>query len=666
MDINTRHIILGLLIFLMPFSVVSQKKMRTSKIKRIARKAYARGDFYTSKYYYELYCERKPDNLKYKNRLARLQYYTRDYKKARINYSELNKKNAIDFPMASFYAAKSYQMTAMYDSAIVFYKIFVKDYNKEIIDRKFKKLSEAGIEGCNNAIQFKDSVLKIAIIHLDTSINKAYNEFSPIPIDDKILWYAGIRSDTIVDRDVKVQKQFYKAIKVDNHWENLGLLKTGFNIPSVTTGNGAMSSTGKRFYFTRCSNNINEKRICKLFVSDKINGTWTNAVELPPNVNSIEFTSTQPTVGSYSKNKGKEIIYFVSDRPGGKGGYDIWYTLYNKHTKKYSDARTVGSINGPGDEKTPFYDSKQRILYYSSDSYPGYGGLDIFKSTGEKKNWTEPVNMEKPLNSSYDDIYFVNFNSEKGYLVSNRDGGIAFKNENCCDDIYSFRWTSFIHFAIDGLVVELLNDEDVSEYQDLPDATVKLYIIDNNLEEDILIEEMTSDNIGHFFTDIEVGRLYKIVVSKDKYFNKSYEFNTKGIDYSDTLFHQFALQKIPEKPIVLNNIYFEFDSDILLDSSKVSIDTTLIVILNDNPDLKIRIQAHTDSKGNDDYNLDLSKRRAASVVSYLVSQEISYKRLTSEGYGESMPVAPNNNPDGSDNPEGRQMNRRVEFVVVQD
>ena len=218
------------------------------------------------------------------------------------------------------------------------------------------------------------------------------------------------------------------------------------------------------------------------------------------------------------------------------------------------------------------------------------------------------------------------------------------------------------------MVVELFDVEskDKSQYQSLPDATVKLYIIDEDLEEDILIEEMTSDNVGHFFTDIEVGRLYKIVVSKEKYFNKSYEFDTRKIDYSDTLYQQFVLQKIPEKPIVLENIYFEFDSDVLLDSAKVSIDTTLIVLLNDNPNLKIRIQAHTDSKGKDAYNLNLSKKRAASIVRYLILKGINKRNLISEGYGENNPVAPNNHPDGTDNPEGRQMNRRVEFVVVKE
>ncbi len=661
MRIKTQHIILGLLILLIPFTSFSQKKVR--KLKKMANIAYSRGDFYTAKSYYELYCIKKPDKLKYKNRLAELQYYTRDYKKAGKTYSELYQKNRKDYPLSSFFAAKAYQMTGQYDTAIYFYNAFLRKYRKDLTDRKYKKLSQIGIEACNYAIQNKDSVLKIAVIHLDTSINKAYNEFSPIPVDDNTLWFAGIQSDTLLDKNIKVQKQFFQAKRINNQWVNLGLLNTGFNKPSMTTGNGALSPSGNRFYFTRCGKNMNDKRICKLFLSEKLNGKWSKPIELPPQVNDLEYTNTQPTVGTYSKDSRKEIVYFVSDRPGGKGGSDIWFTVYDKRNKTFAEARTVGStINGIGNEKTPYYDSKQHILYFSSDSYPGFGGLDIFKSSGEKKSWTSPVNMGAPLNSSYDDIYFVNFNSEKGYFVSNRDGGIAFENENCCDDIYSYRWTSFIHFAINGNVVEM--SENNNNLMKLSDAKVSLYVIDKELEDDILIDELKSDSLGKFFYDIDVGRLYKIIVSKEKYFSKSLQFDTRNIDYSDTLYKQFVLQKIPEKPIVLNNIYFEFDSAVLLDSSKTSLDTTLVVLLKDNPDLTIRIQAHTDSKGNDAYNLRLSKRRAASLVTYLVSKGINKNNLISEGYGENRPIAPNTKPDGSDNPEGRQMNRRVEFVVV--
>jgi OmpA-OmpF porin, OOP family len=649
-------------ISLLYYSAAADDKPR--KIKRKADKAYATGDFYSAKNYYEFYCLKKPDRLRTKHRLAKLQYYTRDHKKACLSYRDLHEKDPEGFPLASYFAARSYHMIGNYNMAMNYYDSFLDGFRSDKIDLKYKKLSKAGIEGCKYAILFQDSLQKVAIVHLDTAVNKAYNEFSPIAIDDQTLWFAGIRSDSMLQQDEKMKKQFYLAKKINNTWMNLGLLDEGFNDPIVSTGNGAMSPAGKRFFFTRCENNVDDKRICSIYMSVNRNGQWQDPEMLPFYVNHKEYTSTQPTIGTYSKNPGKEILYFVSDRPGGMGGFDIWYTLFNKHTYTFTEAKPLGrKINGVGDEHTPYYDNHQRALYFSSDSYPGYGGLDIFKSTGERKTWTEPINMDRPLNSSFDDIYFINLDKERGYFASNRDGGIAFENENCCDDLYSFRWTAFIHYAVEGKVLGL---EDEAETSVLANANATLYFVDEELEDDLMMDIVVSDQNGDFLLDIEVGKKYKLIVSKDGYFSKSYEFDTRNIDFSDTLERIFTLQKIPEKPITLSNIYFEFNSDKLTNTAMLNIDTTLLVLLYDNPNLRIRIEAHTDGKGNDDYNLKLSKRRANSIVKYLIQNGIEASGLIARGYGESRPIAPNKNPDGSDNPKGRSKNRRIEFGVIKD
>ena len=176
--------------------------------------------------------------------------------------------------------------------------------------------------------------------------------------------------------------------------------------------------------------------------------------------------------------------------------------------------------------------------------------------------------------------------------------------------------------------------------------------------------ENECDENGDYLIDVDVGYKYKIIASKEDYFSKSKKINTENIDYSDTLINDLILQKIPKKPIKLENIYFDFDSAELLAKAKSSIDTTLLVIMNDNPEMNIKIEAHTDSKGNDAFNMDLSKRRAKSITDYLLKKGINKNRLISEGFGETQPIAPNKNPDGSDKPEGRQLNRRIEFRVI--
>ena len=650
-----------ILVFFISMGAMSQEKPR--KLNKLARKAYSRGEYYNAKYYYEKYCLKKPDNLKQKYRLAELQYYTRDLKKSRINFSYIWSREQETYPLSAYLAARSWHMTASYDSAIVYYNAFLKKIKGDEEYYNYRKLCKTGIEGCIYAKEYYDSLQKIVVVHMDTSINKAYNEFSPVPVSKDTIWFAGISSDSLLPNEENITKQFYQAVKIDNSWVNTGLLSNDFNDPSVTTGNGSMSPSGVRFYFTRCYNNISEKKICNLYWSENENGKWGDPELLPMEVNDINYTSTQPSAGTYSKNMSQEIIYFISDRPEGKGGLDIWYTIFDKHTKIFSEARNAGSsINGPGDETTPFYDSDHRALYFSSESFPGYGGLDVFKSTGERKSWTAPVNMDRPINSSYDDIYFVNFDKESGFLVSNRDGGIAFANENCCDDIYSFRWTNYIHYAIAGNVREADNNE--TFFTPKENAIISLYIVDDAFEENLLSESANSDINGDFLMELEVNRKYKIVISAKGYFNKSYEFNTQTIDYSDTIYREFVIQKVPEKPIRLDNVYFEFNSANLTDSTKQNLDSTLVILLNDNPEIKIKVNAHTDSKGDDEYNLKLSEKRAASIVDYLVTRGITNNRLISQGYGESVPIAPNQNADGSDNPEGRQLNRRIEFTVI--
>ncbi len=169
---------------------------------------------------------------------------------------------------------------------------------------------------------------------------------------------------------------------------------------------------------------------------------------------------------------------------------------------------------------------------------------------------------------------------------------------------------------------------------------------------------------GKFKLEVEPGNNYVLVAEAPDFLRKSFRFDTYNMQWADSLDLDIRLDPITDKPIVLENIYFDFDSDVLKTSVKQYLDTTLYMVLIDNPEITIEISAHTDSKGSDDYNKILSQKRAESVGFYLLEKGIEVSKIIAKGYGEEKPVAPNKKPDGSDNPEGRNKNRRVEFRIL--
>ncbi|NJK86637.1 MAG: OmpA family protein [Bacteroidales bacterium] len=415
-------------------------------------------------------------------------------------------------------------------------------------------------------------------------------------------------------------------------------------------------------------------------MSKKAGDQWQTPEKLPPAINDPNYTATQPALGRTAKTN-REIIYFVSDRPEGKGGLDIWYTVWNEKSNIYSRVKNSGSkINTIADEMTPFYDLPSRTLYFSSTGLPGIGGLDIFKAFGERGKWTSIENVGYPLNSSYDDLYFtVGQTGEEGFLVSNRPGGNSFNNETCCDDIYAYRWNEFTRITVTATIYPFEKDrfgrkKDLSGFdfmnpsestKPLKEAIVALYMQDKETKEYVFMERYVTGEDGKFYFNLRPDQEYQFKMEGFQYFDSEMYLSTLGFNFSDTIeFPPVWVNVLTNKPIVLENIYYDFNSAELRDVAKNVIDTTLLVLLKEAPEFIIEIGAHTDSVGGAEYNLNLSQERANSVVKYLISKGIPSERLVAKGYGMEIPVAPNSNPDGTDNVQGREMNRRTEFRIV--
>jgi outer membrane protein OmpA-like peptidoglycan-associated protein len=367
-----------------------------------------------------------------------------------------------------------------------------------------------------------------------------------------------------------------------------------------------------------------------------------------------------PTVGIDSK-KNEELVYFVSDRPGGKGGMDIWYTYFDAKKKIYKAPRNAGPIiNTVGDEITPTYDINNRTLYFSSDGFPGLGELDIFQTIGEIKAWSVPENLGAPYNSSADDLYYAKGKKEgakNGFFVSNRKGGTNLLNETCCDDIYEFKEPEFVPLVVKGEVTEVSSDSTIKKTGFLSNTPVSLYKIQKDGSEH-LIKSTTTDNKGVYSFQLEKGNNYKVIVEKNSYFTKRMELSTVSVVKPDTLTLDLAVKKIPKEAIVITNIYYESGKAELRPESKTSLDKELVPLLKDNPQLIIEIGSHTDDVGSNEFNMKLSQQRAESVVKHLVEKGIPKERMLARGYGESKPLTTNVTP------EERQRNRRTEFKII--
>ena len=314
-------------------------------------------------------------------------------------------------------------------------------------------------------------------------------------------------------------------------------------------------------------------------------------------------------------------LYFVSDMDGsvqdyeGKNSKDIWVVTRGDKSANWEEPKNLGNdINTPGDEVFPFVHA-DGTLYFSSNGQIGMGGLDIFKATKDESGHWDVENMQYPINSSSDDFGIV-FESdrESGYLSSTRKG-------RGNDDIFSFLLPP-LKFSIIGTVKNEKTDETI------PESTIKSIGSDG-----ITLETITGKD-GEFKLMLKPGTDYVFIASKDKFLKGKERETTKGLTQSTELKTEIYLTPIDE-PIEVENIFFDFNKWDLRPESLISLDK-LVETLNENDNITIELGSHTDSRASDEYNLELSKKRAQSVVNYLIEKGIARDRLIAKGYGESV------------------------------
>ena len=348
---------------------------------------------------------------------------------------------------------------------------------------------------------------------------------------------------------------------------------------------------------------------------------------------------------------GKRII-FSSDRIGGQGGFDLWMAALDENGNTGTPVN-IQNINTAFDEQAPSYHGASKTFVFSSNGRVGMGGYDFYYCKGELENLSEPKNFGYPVNSVKDDLYFTSKGPARNILedvILSSDREAA-----CCLELFSLSRLKPLK-QLTGLVVVCGNSQ--------PLANVKVVVMDtiNNT----VITETTTDASGRYSFTVEEFLPLKASASDSGYFNNSVTFNGPDDKEEEKYTNpELCLTLIPkpEEAVKVDNVYYDFNKASLQKTSFASLDK-LVILLNENPALQIELNSHTDSKGDDTYNQKLSDARAKTVVEYLISKGIDKTRLVPKGYGETVPVAENTNADGTDNPDGRQQNRRTEFKVL--
>ncbi|MBI4646470.1 MAG: OmpA family protein [Bacteroidia bacterium] len=593
-------------------------KFNNYKTLKLANRCYDDANYYPAIDLYKKLYAVDPENISVIIKLAECYVQIRDYLPAMKMYKETLDKDAQYYPLARYYYALMLKMNGKYEEALQAFSDFSKEYTG-VDFYLYKNKAKDEIVNCQfaiSALKMKNDSIYIENIE---EINNDNSDFAPVIYGDNVLIFSSLPADHAINRDNDTLTfiRLYKSeINKQGAFNRPELLEGPFNTSEMHTANGCFFPDKKRFCFTRCRQSWDRRIICTVFISEYIDNILKEPEKLCEEINLPGYTATHPNIG-VTEDK-REILYFVSDRPGGIGGLDIWCSEISADNTCTPPVNLGNKINTQGDEATPFFDSKTQTLYFSSDGWNNIGGLDIFKSEMRKSKWSMAQNMGIPINSSVDDFYYIlSGEPSKGFLVSNRSGGNSAIGETCCDDIYWFGTKPrMVHNA-------LLDTETILAERD----TVKITLdsMRDSLNKDILLMKKIEN--------IKIEEVSEI------------ENIEENVSY------------------IINNIFFDFDKATLTAESLKELDN-LVSVLGKKSEALVEISAHTDSKGSDSYNINLSQRRAESVVRCLISKGIKKERLIAKGYGETRPVAPNTHPDSRDNPGGRAMNRRVEFKLV--
>ena len=540
--------------------------------------------------------------------VAESYYHLSDFAKAVVWYKNAIKQKNSD-ALCMLHYADCLKSTQKYEDAIIWYQTYLGVNPDDQYAKNGLEASKVATDWLNNPNRYMVNVVK--------ELNSRDNDYCPVYVggrDNEVIIASTRESSTGGKRKSNITGTRF----ADLYTSKFGVQKQKWEVPKLLDENqiintasdegaATLSERGDLMIFTRARYDKTKDMGTELLAANQSRGQWSEPTLL-------ELVGDSLIAAHPSLSADGSTLYFVSDRPGGYGGKDIWMSQ-GKGTTFDKPVNLGPEINTPGDEMFP-YIRENGDLYFSSNYHPGIGGLDIFKAIqGEDKKW-HVENMKAPINSPGDDfgITFIKGEVEKGMFSSNRKGSKS-------DDIYSFYLPPKV-FTASG---DIFNKE---TNQKIDGAMVRIIGTDGTTLK-------VRANSGRFQYKLKPETEYVFAAFKDGYLNDKARISTIGLDDSKDFRFTFKLTPTDE-PIKVNNINYATGSYQITEESKVALDSVVqILILN--PTIKIELMAHTDFVGSDQFNSELSQKRAQSVVDYLISKGITAGRLVAKGYGETWP-----------------------------